>query len=545
MLHCGHRHFGKFRQGQRCASDGSSYEYSESLNNRIRLITVNHCPNHPTFNLNLNYAISVSTNYRVPLYPQFLGTATDSGTESASIDLSSQGGPIGVAFSGAKIYSPFGGASYGAVTGYNNSAVYAEGNTFDQCGGHSSSTSEATYHYHGPPSCLLSQLGQEDASHSPQIGWAQDGFPVYGPRGPSGVMMQTCTVTGGTYGTDTCTDDCGGYYSDDDSIDNFVYRYYMMGEYDDGTSCDLPGCPSSTSDYHPASPLCFRGCCPDGVQCSWAKLPDCNGTYENGYTASYSASIATVNNMSLESGLPTNTGGCACSALACNMPCDDSDWENNLCGSASKADDNCPTMSPTESPTMSPTTSPTLFPTLSPTMSPTESPTMSPTVTSSSSPTVSPTMSSNMSSTPGPTISETSVSTASGTLSITTTDDDQDVMCTASFSESSGATSFVDAVSAAASTVAAGFENQMALLLGVTINAEISDLSVPGSTSNPTMSPTTLNPTMSPTTSNPTMSLTTSNPTMSPTSNIDDETDGKPRLSTLLIMNLFFTGVVM
>merc|ERR1712232_788592 len=92
-------------------------------------------------------------------------------------------------------------------------------------------TTGGTYHCHVPPSCLLRQLGQSDSTHSPQIGWAFDGFPLYGPRGPNGIMMQTCTVTGGMYGTDVCTDDCGGYYSDDGTIDNFVYRYYILGDY--------------------------------------------------------------------------------------------------------------------------------------------------------------------------------------------------------------------------------------------------------------------------------------------------------------------------
>jgi len=89
-----------------------------------------------------------------------------------------------------------------------------EGDTFDECGGHSASGSEASYHVHIPPSCLLTQLGQYDSSHSPQVGWAFDGFPIYGPRGTEGVMMQTCSEIGGTYGVDVCTDECGGMYDD-------------------------------------------------------------------------------------------------------------------------------------------------------------------------------------------------------------------------------------------------------------------------------------------------------------------------------------------
>ena len=67
-----------------------------------------------------------------------------------------------------------------------------------QCGGHSSSTSSASYHIHVPPSCLMYQLGGwaiDSSAHSPQLGWAADGFPVYGPHGPSGTRMQTCSVS--------------------------------------------------------------------------------------------------------------------------------------------------------------------------------------------------------------------------------------------------------------------------------------------------------------------------------------------------------------
>lgn len=143
--------------------------------------------------------------FTVPRYPMY--------QESQQADLSSKGGVIGVTRAGEMIFSPYGGPSYGTVSSYSNSAPKAEGDTFDQCGAHSSTSTTPSYHIHIPPSCLLQQLGQEETSHSPQIGWAGDGFPVYGPRGPGGVMMQTCTVTGGTYGTDVCTDDCTGYLS--------------------------------------------------------------------------------------------------------------------------------------------------------------------------------------------------------------------------------------------------------------------------------------------------------------------------------------------
>eukprot|EP00657_Telonema_sp_P-1_P002057 TRINITY_DN1493_c0_g1_i1.p1 TRINITY_DN1493_c0_g1~~TRINITY_DN1493_c0_g1_i1.p1 ORF type:complete len:283 (-),score=57.61 TRINITY_DN1493_c0_g1_i1:399-1247(-) len=242
-----------------------------------------------------------------------------------------------------RLYSPYGGPTYGTVSGFSTSATYAEGNTFDQCGCHSSSTTTASYHCHVPPACLMYQLGGNAISttaHSPQVGWAADGFPVYGPHGPSGTMMKTCTVTGGTYGTDVCTDDCGGYYLADDTIDNFSYRYYMQGTYPTGTSCTSPGCPSPDSNYYPNTPTCYRGCCPSGVTCSVGNfvIPTCGGSEANGYTASYSASTisgsgaAGTAGTDMASGLSQNTAACACSSLACeSSTCTSQSWASTTC----------------------------------------------------------------------------------------------------------------------------------------------------------------------------------------------------------------------
>jgi len=324
-----------------CAQDGSDYSYSESVSGATRTITTNHCPNHPYYNLNPNTAVKSVQTYTVPASPVFKGTATDKTTSSANIDLSQKGGGVGVLFNGAFLFSPYGGSRYGQVTSFANSATYAEGNTFDQCGCHGSKTDAPSYHCHVPPHCLLRQLGQTSTAHSPQIGWAHDGFPIYGPRGPGGTMMKTCTQTGGTYGTDVCTDDCGGYYKSDGSIDKFVYRYYILGDYNDGTSCDLPGCPSPGASYYPNTPVCYRGCCPAGVTCqSWISACPGSGTL-NGYTNGYSAAVPTINSLPLASGLPSNPDACKCSDLACKTPCSSSNWASSSCGGGSTSN-TCP-----------------------------------------------------------------------------------------------------------------------------------------------------------------------------------------------------------
>jgi hypothetical protein len=186
-----------------CADDGADYTYAETVSGATRSIAWSGCPNHPTAEMNPNHAVKQARSYDVPATPEY--------SASQETDLSAKGGGVGITIDGALIFSAFAGPSY-TLTGYTTSAPYLEGNTFDACGGHSSSTSHASYHYHVPPSCLLAQLGQTDGAHSPQIGWMADGFPVYGPLGPSGTVMKTCTVTGGTVGTDVCTDDCGGVH---------------------------------------------------------------------------------------------------------------------------------------------------------------------------------------------------------------------------------------------------------------------------------------------------------------------------------------------
>jgi hypothetical protein len=248
--------------------------------------------------------------YQIPAYPQYIDSSELDGTQ-----LIEQGGATGIFFSGAFMFSPYGGTEYGALASdlsndYSNCATYAEGYSFDYCTGHASSSTEASYHHHSPPSCLLNQLGADSDSQSPQIGWAFDGFPIYGPIGPDGIQIKRCIED--TADNDYCTDLCGGRYDDsqDDYDDGFVYRYHVQGVFtgdsdictndlwrtqDEGefTDCgyDFP------EAYYPHTPLCLRGCVPDGVTTafpSWVglSLSSCSAqsSYVDGYTDDYTPS---------------------------------------------------------------------------------------------------------------------------------------------------------------------------------------------------------------------------------------------------------------
>ncbi len=94
---------------------------------------------------------------------------------------------------------PGGGQSGDGI--WRRNAYYGELLTFDACVGHQ--PGNGSYHYHASPQCLRAQLNDnlqivrtsrngsnyaELASgwhHSPILGWAPDGYPIYGPYGYS------------------------------------------------------------------------------------------------------------------------------------------------------------------------------------------------------------------------------------------------------------------------------------------------------------------------------------------------------------------------
>jgi hypothetical protein len=58
----------------------------------------------------------------------------------------------------------------------------------DYCCGHPAP--DNTYHYHKYPICINSPWADEGKEHSPLLGWAFDGFPIYGPYARAGVLAK-------------------------------------------------------------------------------------------------------------------------------------------------------------------------------------------------------------------------------------------------------------------------------------------------------------------------------------------------------------------
>jgi len=186
----------------------------------------------------------------VPAYPKFRESVSLEDTDNGGIKC--EMGEIGIALNGVSF---FGGAVDTSCNGIDVDSTSSEWTGFDCCSGHSEST--GMYHYHFPPSCLLAQIGDLSDGHSPQIGWALDGFPIYGPKGPGGIDMKygTAACTAADESTadcectgDVCLDECGGYEGTIDH-DNFEYRYYIVGATSDLET--LPTDPKPSADAAP------------------------------------------------------------------------------------------------------------------------------------------------------------------------------------------------------------------------------------------------------------------------------------------------------
>jgi hypothetical protein len=83
-------------------------------------------------------------------------------------------GPIGVAINGVPFYNPY--------TAQGTDA--AKNEVFDECCGHPDAMGR--YHYHIYPKCIHTSFSDKPGEHSPLIGFAFDGYAIYGPLGENG-----------------------------------------------------------------------------------------------------------------------------------------------------------------------------------------------------------------------------------------------------------------------------------------------------------------------------------------------------------------------
>jgi len=155
-------------------------------------------PNHPTAmypnRANPNSIRVQNFTFRFPLEPKMADKIT-------RVPM----GPIGTALNGVVFFNPFEMGGMNAVEGY--SRVW-----LDSCCGHPAPG--GVYHYHKYPTCVKSPFADDGKQHSPVIGFAFDGFPVYGPYEEADVMAKDLKANSGN-ALDVCNghkDDVRGYH---------------------------------------------------------------------------------------------------------------------------------------------------------------------------------------------------------------------------------------------------------------------------------------------------------------------------------------------
>ncbi len=137
-------------------------------------------------------------------------------------------------------------------SGWNRNAFYWEGISFDPCKGHPAGS--GAYHLHVIPTCLYDL--SVTITHSPIVGFAWDGFPIYGPyaytntngtgaikRMVSSYVLNSATTSrtlgppvNGTYPLGSMCEDYV-FTNGAGDLDQYNGRFCITPEYPSGTYC--------------------------------------------------------------------------------------------------------------------------------------------------------------------------------------------------------------------------------------------------------------------------------------------------------------------
>lgn len=127
-------------------------------------------------------------------------------------------GSIGVMISGAVIYNPFEGDNKTVAMANNFTITDSNGITasfVDKCAGHPIPDMGA-YHYHGLSTCVTAKVDKV-GKPSHVIGFALDGFPIYGDRDIKGKQLTAKNL-----------DQCNGIYSATPEFPKGIYHYVLL-----------------------------------------------------------------------------------------------------------------------------------------------------------------------------------------------------------------------------------------------------------------------------------------------------------------------------
>lgn len=132
-----------------------------------------------------------STNLQVPIPVNFNGSNAwkiPLNPAVAAAPTSVVDGPLGVAINGVPIFNPC--TQGGCVTGGDTKVL----GQLDTCNGHAGRADD--YHYHAAPTCMMADQPPNYWDTHP-LGWALDGFPIFGYRDADGTTALRDSICGG------------------------------------------------------------------------------------------------------------------------------------------------------------------------------------------------------------------------------------------------------------------------------------------------------------------------------------------------------------
>jgi hypothetical protein len=182
------------------ADAGFTADVAVTCTNNHATLTSDTYPNHDMMTgiVGTNEQVPVPARYRAPVTLAPVLGKTPKTRDAA----------LGVAVNGVPIYDYTGGGEMRLSDLAHHQARHDTIITqqLDICGGHAGRGDD--YRYHASPSCMIAQMA--NAGDAAIIGWAFDGFPIYGDANPDG-----STIVEGTL------DVCNGQ-----ADDVFGYRYH-------------------------------------------------------------------------------------------------------------------------------------------------------------------------------------------------------------------------------------------------------------------------------------------------------------------------------
>ena len=165
---------GKRVEEDRFVADNVVLEFKDG---KDLVVHTRNIPNHPTAKFpgqNPNSIQECDRTYYLPLEPKrnLKAVAMDKTNSNRALPM----GPIGFAVNGVAFFNPFDMGNEDAV------------DMMDRCCGHPAPDNQ--YHYHKYPVCVKSPFVDDGEGHSPLIGFALDGLPIYGPYVARGLMAK-------------------------------------------------------------------------------------------------------------------------------------------------------------------------------------------------------------------------------------------------------------------------------------------------------------------------------------------------------------------